>query len=84
MGALWSACEVVINGEFKEAVEQQPSTTGATAVEPEYELVHVVGQVRDVNRSLMGSEQPTFGQRGDAVNSGHQGHPGSPRARAAR
>jgi hypothetical protein len=38
MGALWSACEVVINGEFKEAVEQQPSTTGATPVEPEYEL----------------------------------------------
>jgi hypothetical protein len=33
---------------------------------------HVVGQVRDVNRSLVGSEQPTFGQRGDAVNSGQQ------------
>src|SRR4051794_8250211 len=42
------------------------------AVEAEDELVEVALQVRLVNRALVGAQQPSLGQRGDAMNCGQQ------------
>ncbi len=63
---------VVAGGEFEHAVEQQPAAAGTAAVEAERELVEVAGQVRLVDRALVGAQQPALGQRGDPVHRGQQ------------
>jgi hypothetical protein len=62
----------VADGEFEQAVEDQPSAAGPAPVEAEAELVQVALQVRVVNRALMGAQQPALGQRGDPVHPGQQ------------
>lgn len=57
----------MVDGEFEQAVEQHPPAARSASVEPEHEFVHIVGQVRVVDGSLVGAEQPSLGQRGDAV-----------------
>lgn len=75
------AHRVVADCEFEYSVEHHPATPGVASVEAEHELVQVAGQMRVIDRALVGSQKPSLGQRGEAGSSS----PGSfPRARAAR
>jgi hypothetical protein len=56
---------VVGGGELEHAVENEAAAARAAAVEAEHELVEVAGQVRRVDRALVGAQQPALGQRGD-------------------
>jgi len=60
-----------LHGLFEEAVEQQASRSGGTAVEPEGVLVEVGVEVLAADRALVGAEQPPLQQRGDAVYARH-------------
>jgi hypothetical protein len=66
------AHRVVGGGELEHAVEDEPAAARAAAVEVEHELVEVAGQVRRVDRALVGAQQPPLGQRGDLVHAGEQ------------
>ena len=66
------AHRVVADGELEHPVEDQPAASRAAAVEAEHELVQVALQVRLVDRTLVGAEQPPLGQRGDPVHGGQQ------------
>ena len=44
---------VVTNGQLQDAKEYQAAAAGSASVEPEYELVEVAIQVRDVHRTLV-------------------------------
>lgn len=50
-------------------VEQQASPSGVAAVEPEGELVEVVGQLVLGDREVQGPGQPSLEQRGGQVDS---------------
>jgi hypothetical protein len=63
---------LVGDGEFEHPVEHQPAAAGAAAVEAEHELVEVADQVGDLDRALVGAQQPPFDQRGDPVHRGQQ------------
>jgi hypothetical protein len=56
------AHRVVIDGELKYPMEEQPAATGVASIEAEHELVEVVGQVRVVDGALVGAQQPPLGQ----------------------
>ena len=58
--------------EFEHAVEHEPATMGGATVEAEDKLVEVRLQVRCLDRTLVGAEQPPLGERGDPVNGGEQ------------
>ena len=60
------------DGEFQHAVEDHAPAARSASVEAEDELVEVALQVRLVDRALMGAEQPSLGQRGDAMDRGEQ------------
>jgi hypothetical protein len=60
------------DGEFQHPVEDHPSAARSTSVEAEDELVEVALEVRLVDRPLMGAQQPSLGQRGDAMDCGEQ------------
>jgi hypothetical protein len=62
----------VCDGELQHPVEDHASAARPTSVEAEDELVEVTLQVRLVDRTLVGAEQPSLGQRGDAMDSGKQ------------
>ncbi len=49
------ANRVVGDGEFEHPVEEQPATAGVSAIEAEYELIQVAGQVRILRCSLVGA-----------------------------
>jgi hypothetical protein len=55
------------DGELEDAVDHEPAAAGGAAVEAEHELVEVGLQVRLVDRSLVGAEQPALGERRDPV-----------------
>jgi len=55
------------NGELKKAVEQHPAAARASTVEPKHELIEVSSQVSAIRRALVGSQQPSLGQRGNSV-----------------
>jgi hypothetical protein len=52
---------LVAGGQFHHAVEEHAAATRVAAVEPEDEFVEVGGQVRFVDGSLMGAQQPPLG-----------------------
>lgn len=56
------AHRVVGEGEFKHSVEHHPAAAGATAVEPEHELIQVADEVRVLHRALVGAQQPALSQ----------------------
>ncbi len=58
-------------GLLEQPVEQQPSSSGGPPVEPEGELVEVVGQVLPADPVVQGAGCPSFEQRGNQVRSGH-------------
>ncbi len=51
---------VMPDGEFEHSVEEQPSAAGLAAVEAEHELVQVTLEVRLVESTLVGTEQPSL------------------------
>src|SRR5260370_31670673 len=53
---------IVGDGEFEDPVEQQSPVARPAAVEAEYELGAVAGQVRVAHRALVGAEQPALGR----------------------
>ena len=55
------------NGELKEAIEQHPAAARASTVEPKHELIEVGSQMGAIRRALVGSQQPSLGQRGNTV-----------------
>ena len=63
---------LVAGGQLQDPVEHHAAAGRAAAVEPEDELVEIGGQVRGVNRALVGAQQPPLAQRGDAVDCGQQ------------
>ena len=64
---------IVDSGELEYAVQDQAAAARATTVEVEDELVEEeVGQVRLIDRALVGAEQPALGQRGHLVHAGQQ------------
>ena len=60
------------HGQLEHPIEQHAAATGAAAVEAEHELVEVVAHVGTVGGPLMRPQQPSLGQRDDAVHGGHQ------------
>lgn len=66
------AHRVVSDGEFEYAVEDHPAAAGPAAVEAKHELVEVALQMRLLDRALMGSQQPSLRQGGNAVDAGQQ------------
>ena len=62
---------VGVGGLLEQPVEQQPPGSGGPPVEPEGELVEVVGQVLAADPVVQGSGCPSFEQRRDQVRSGH-------------
>jgi hypothetical protein len=60
----------VADGELENPVEDEASAAGGAAVEAEHELVEVALQVRPVDRSLVGAQQPPLGQGGDPMHAG--------------
>jgi hypothetical protein len=62
---------VSAGGLLEQPVEQQPSGSGGPPVEPEGELIEVVGQVLTADPVVQGAGCPTFEQRRDQVRSGH-------------
>ena len=63
---------IVGNGEFKDPAEELPSAAGVPTVEAEDELVQVGLQVRLLDRSVVGAEQPALGKGRDPVHSRQQ------------
>src|ERR1035437_1536496 len=57
---------------LRKTKEQLTSTLGSSSVEAERELVQIVVKVLMTDRSLMGSDQPSFEERDDLVHSRHQ------------
>lgn len=57
-----TADRVVGDGELEHAVEDHASAARSTSVEAEDELVEVALEVRLVDRTLMGAQQPSLGQ----------------------
>ncbi len=64
-------CRPYGNGLLGEAVKEQPAGMGAPAIEAEGEFVEVVVEMPMLHAALMGSHQPSFEQRGNVVNAGH-------------
>jgi hypothetical protein len=62
---------VGVDGLLEEAVEEHASGLGGAAVEPEGELVEVVGQVLAAGPVVQGAGGPALEQGGDQVRSGH-------------
>jgi hypothetical protein len=62
---------VGVGGLLEQPVEQQPPGSGGPPVEPEGELVEVVGQVLPADPVVQGAGSPSFEQRRDQVRSGH-------------
>lgn len=60
----------VRDGQLEHPEEEHPAAARAASVGAEDELVQVALQVCLVDRSLMGAQQPSFGQRRDAVDAG--------------
>src|SRR5215204_3036655 len=52
-------------------VEEEPSGSGGSPVEPEGEFVEIVGQVLPADPMVQSAGCPSFEQRGDQVGSGH-------------
>lgn len=62
----------LLDGTLEKPVKQQPPMLSLSAVESERELVEIVVQMLVADRSLMGTQQPAFQQRGDSVARGQQ------------
>jgi len=56
---------VGVGGLLEQPVEQQPADSGGPPVEPEGELVEVVGQVLTADPVVQGAGCPSFEQRRD-------------------
>ena len=69
---LAKAHRVVGDGQLEHAEEDQAAAARAAAVEAERELVEVGGQVRLIDRPLVGAQQLPLGQRGDHVHAGQE------------
>jgi hypothetical protein len=61
----------LLDGLFKQPVEEQPDVVGAAAVEAEGELVEVEVELVRAEGALVGAELPALEQRGDAVRARH-------------
>jgi hypothetical protein len=61
---------VVSDGEFEHPVENHPAATGAATVEAEHEFIQVACQMGAVYGALVGAQQPTLGQRSNAMHPG--------------
>jgi len=57
---------------LRQTKEELTSTLGSSSVEAECELVQIVVKVLMTDRSLVGSDQPSFEERDDLVHSRHQ------------
>jgi hypothetical protein len=55
------------DGELKDAVEEQPSIARMPPVEAEDELVEILAEIVGLNGTLVGAEDPTFGERCETV-----------------
>lgn len=62
----------VSDGEFEHPVADHASAARAASVEPEDELVEVALQMRFLDRTFVGAQQPALGQRRDPVDTGEQ------------
>lgn len=60
------------HGELEDPIEDHAAAGRVAAVEPEGELVEVVGQVRGIGRALVGAQQPPLDQGCDPVHTGQQ------------
>ena len=67
---------VELNSLLEQAVEEQAAVVRAAAVEAERELIEVVVELLRADCALVGAEEPTFEQGGDAVDAGHRDVPG--------
>ena len=75
---------IVSYSELEYPVEDHPAATRTAAVEAKHELVEIAGQVGGANRTLVRSQQPPLGQRGDPVDAGQEVTGSSLVERAAR
>ena len=62
----------VNDGEFEHSEEHHSTAAGMAAVEAEHELVEVVRKVSPVHGALVGTQQPSLGQRSDPVYPGQE------------
>ena len=69
-GDVCVAHRIVSYCEFKHTIEHHPTAPGVASVEAEHELVQVGGKMRVIDRSLMGTQQPPLGQRGNPMHRG--------------
>ena len=60
------------NGQLQYAVEYHAPTSRASAVESEYEFIEVIGKVCRIDRSLVSTQKPPFGERCHPVNGGQE------------
>ena len=73
----------VNDGEFEHSEEHHSTAAVMAAVEAEHELVEVVRKVSPVHGALVGTQQPSLGQRSDPVYPGRSAAESSPPTRAA-
>ena len=64
---------VGVDGLLEQTVEEHASGSGGATVEPEGELVEVVGHVLGAEPVVQGAGGPSLEQRGHQVRSGHDG-----------
>ena len=57
---------------LKKAVEQETPGPGTSPVEPEGELIEIVGELSVSDGSLVGSQEPPFDERGYPVRPGQR------------
>ena len=62
----------VVDGVLEEAVEEQADVAGAAAVEAERELVEVGVELVGLDGALVGAQQPSFEEGGDAMDGWHR------------
>ena len=58
--------------KLEHSVEHHSPAAGVPPVEAEHELVEVVVQMRVVDGTLVGAENPPLGERGDSMDGGQQ------------